>query len=368
MSGPASLSIRGVSKAFAATEVLTELDLEATAGEVLVLLGPSGSGKTTLLRLIAGLEVPDAGEVWIGGEAVSSPEAFVPTERRRVGMVFQDGALFPHVNVARNVGFGLARGERKAGARIDEMLDLVGLAGFGDRSIDSLSGGQRQRVALARALAPEPRLLLMDEPFSNLDAVLRRRLRREVRTLLAGTDVTTVFVTHDRDEAFSLGDRVAVLHHGVLAQIDEPRALYERPASQWLASFVGDAGFVPATVVSMTDDAHASAATPWGPTAVDLIEPARTGDEVVLLIRPDSLGLQPLEVKASDRSAPDAPSATVVEVDFLGDVTLLTVRLDAGPTVLVRLASRTAGALVPGARLAVAPVEAGWRPVAYPAS
>ena len=231
-------------------------------GAIVALLGPSGCGKTTLLRTIAGLERLDGGEVRIGDAVVSGPGAHVPPERRRVGMVFQDWALFPHLTVAQNVGYGLPRVDRR-GPRVEAALAMVGLAGLGDRSPGTLSGGQQQRVALARALAPEPGVLLLDEPFSNLDSALRVQVRTEVHQLLADLGVTTVFVTHDQEEAFVLGDEVAVMHEGAIVQQAEPATLYARPATPWVATFVGDANLVEATA-----DGH-TAATPVGPIALD---------------------------------------------------------------------------------------------------
>ena len=211
------VDVRGVHKSFGTTAVLRDVDLDVPSGSVVALLGPSGCGKTTLLRIIAGLEAPDAGEVRVGGRLLTGPATSVPPEHRRVGMVFQDWGLFPHLTVAQNVGYGLPRGERR-GARVDEALELVGLVGLGHRSPTTLSGGQQQRVALARALAPRPSVLLLDEPFSNLDAALRVQVRGEVHRLLRELGVTTVFVTHDQEEAFVLGDEVAVMSEGRVVQ------------------------------------------------------------------------------------------------------------------------------------------------------
>ena len=196
MNEPTSITVTAAVKRFGDVDVLRHVDLRVDAGAVVALLGPSGCGKTTLLRSIAGLERLDGGEVRIGDRLVSGPGAHVPPERRRVGMVFQDWALFPHLTVAQNVGYGLPRAQR-AGARVDAALDMVGLGGLGDRSPGTLSGGQQQRVALARALAPQPGVLLLDEPFSNLDSTLRVQVRTEVHQLLAQLEVTTVFVIHD---------------------------------------------------------------------------------------------------------------------------------------------------------------------------
>ncbi|HEU5260951.1 MAG TPA: ABC transporter ATP-binding protein [Gemmatimonadales bacterium] len=211
--------------------------LEIARGEIVALLGPSGSGKTTILRLLAGFETPDAGRLVIDGEDVTA----LPPARRRCGMVFQHYALFPHLDVGENVAFGLrGRGKGERG-KVAEVLALVDLAGFERRKPHELSGGQQQRVALARALAPEPRVLLLDEPLSNLDPALRERTRRELRALIQRVGITTVFVTHEQEEAFELGDRVAVLNQGRLEQVGAPDELYERPASLFVATFVGRA-------------------------------------------------------------------------------------------------------------------------------
>ncbi|MEX0768649.1 MAG: ABC transporter ATP-binding protein [Microthrixaceae bacterium] len=243
---PGALVVSGVSKSFdGLTKVLDGIDLVAAPGETIVLLGPSGCGKTTLLRIIAGLEFADSGQVLLGNRCVSGPGVRVAPEQRQVGMVFQDWALFPHLSVARNVGFGLPRAERKESSRINEVLALLGLSDFGDRSPSTLSGGQQQRVALARAIAPQPALLLLDEPFSNLDASLRVQVRTEVHRMLLDLGMTTVFVTHDQDEAFVLGDKVVVMGDGKVLQAGPPAELYQHPVSRWLAGFVGDANFVP---------------------------------------------------------------------------------------------------------------------------
>ena len=233
----------GVVKHLGGALIIDSLDLTIPAGKVTVLLGPSGSGKSTLLRLIAGLERLDQGTIAIGGTVVAGPNQWVAPERRRVGMVFQDWALFPHLSVGGNVAFGLPRAER-SGGRIAEVLSLVGLGGMERREPHTLSGGQQQRVALARALAPSPDVLLLDEPFSNLDAALRRRLRSEVHELLVELAVTTVFVTHDQEEAFVLGDQVAAMSAGRIAQLGTPEDLYRRPVDRWVSTFVGEANLV----------------------------------------------------------------------------------------------------------------------------
>ncbi|MEM6447928.1 MAG: ABC transporter ATP-binding protein [Cyanobacteria bacterium P01_D01_bin.123] len=242
------LDIKCISKAYEREQlVLKELSLSLEAGELLGLLGASGSGKTTLLRLIAGFERPDSGTISIQQQQVAGKGRWIPPEGRQVGVVFQDYALFPHLTLHDNVAFGLrslSRTERIA--RVQEVVALVGLEALGDRYPAELSGGQQQRVALARALAPRPQLVLMDEPFSNLDAGIRFRLRLEVREILHQAKMAAIFVTHDREEALSISDRVAVLHLGRLEQCDCPEELYGYPKSRYVAEFVTQANFLPA--------------------------------------------------------------------------------------------------------------------------
>src|SRR2546429_2536982 len=222
----AFVTLDGVRKQWSHTVAVGPLSLEIPRGEILVLLGPSGSGKTTVLRLLGGFETPDAGRIEVAGEDVTA----VPPARRRCGMVFQHYALFPHLDVGENVAFGLP-GHGTSDPKVAEVLGLVGLAGFERRKVHELSGGQQQRVALARALAPEPRVLLLDEPLSNLDPALRERTRRELRDVIRRVGITTVFVTHEQEEAFDLGDRVAVLNSGHLEQTGTPEQLYEQPVN-----------------------------------------------------------------------------------------------------------------------------------------
>ena len=237
----AYLGIRGLTKRFEGTVAVDGLSLEVARGEILALLGPSGSGKTTTLRLLASFETPDAGAVVVDGEDVTrqSPAA------RRFGMVFQHYALFPHLNVAANVAFGLRVKGEDAARRVREVLEMVDLAGYEKRSVAALSGGQQQRVALARSLAPAPRVLLLDEPLSNLDPALRERTRRELRRAIRHVAITTVFVTHEQEEAFDLGDRVAVLSGGRLEQVGTADELYDEPSSSFVASFVGRTAELP---------------------------------------------------------------------------------------------------------------------------
>jgi iron(III) transport system ATP-binding protein len=239
------MELRNVERDYGPEAAVEGFSLSVTDGELLTLLGPSGCGKTTTLRLIAGLERPTAGEITISDKVVSADDTFVPAEDRDVGLVFQDFALFPHLTVAENIVFGLqdwAAEEREA--RVDEMLDLVSLTDHRDKTPSELSGGQQQRVALARSLAPEPDVLLLDEPFSNLDVRLRVETREEVRRILKEAGVTAISVTHDQEEALSISDRVAIMHNGHIEQVGQPEIVFENPESRFVASFLGRASFL----------------------------------------------------------------------------------------------------------------------------
>lgn len=240
-----ALTCQHITKTFGATTAVDNLTFSLEQGRFFALLGPSGCGKTTSLRLIAGLEHPTSGSIVIGGQVVADSANWLPPHRRQVGLVFQDYALFPHLNVARNVAYGLRGSYKKQ--RVAEVLELVGLTGMEKRMPYELSGGQQQRVALARALAPAPQILLMDEPFSSLDAGLRQQVRVEMRRLLKATGITTILVTHDQEEAFSLADEVGVMLYGTLQQVAAPRTLYEQPANAAIAAFVGEANFLDGT-------------------------------------------------------------------------------------------------------------------------
>jgi iron(III) transport system ATP-binding protein len=241
----AQLDVTRLTKRIGGTDVLRGVSFQVASGELVAILGASGSGKTTLLRLIAGFERADAGEIRLEHELLASPSAFRKPEQRGIGYVAQEGALFPHLSVADNITFGLNRAQRKARHRVAELLALVGLpAHYADRAPQNLSGGEQQRVALARALAPSPKLLLLDEPFSALDAGLRVETREAVAQAIRAAGATAILVTHDQEEALSMGRRVGVLQHGVLAQMCTPEELYHRPASPYVADFVGDAVFL----------------------------------------------------------------------------------------------------------------------------
>ena len=275
------LVLRALTKSFGATDVLCGIDLVVPQGAFAAVLGPSGCGKTTLLRIVAGFETADAGTVALDGRVVSGPGCDVPPERRRVGVVPQEGALFPHLTVAGNVAFGLSRGAHRA-KRAEQMLELVGLAGFGPRLPGELSGGQQQRVAVARALAPDPALVLLDEPFSALDTGLRAALREDIRAAVCEAGATAVLVTHDQQEALSMADLVAVLRDGRVVQAAPPEELYGAPRDLGVATFVGEAVVLPATLRGGV------AQTALGPLQVRAQLPAGSGAGRVV-VRPEQV-------------------------------------------------------------------------------
>jgi iron(III) transport system ATP-binding protein len=314
-----ALAVRGVSRCFGDVPALVDIDLDVPTGSFTSLLGPSGCGKTTLLRIVAGLERPDTGTVVLAGREVDGPGGHVPPEERRVGMVFQAHALFPHLDVARNVAFGLRGTDVPTRtARVAEVLALVGLTGLDGRMPSELSGGQQQRVALARALAPRPALLLLDEPFSSLDATLRASVREEVRAILQAAEQTALLVTHDQEEALSITDRVGVMFAGRLHQVADPATLYRSPATREVAAFVGDADLLRGTRAGqfLVD-------TPFGrlPTAV----PVDTAT-VTVVVRPETVTLR----------TTDDGEAEVRRITFLGHDALIEVVGAAGITVRSR--------------------------------
>jgi iron(III) transport system ATP-binding protein len=320
--GALALRIERIDKRFADCHAVRSVNLSVAAGQTVVLIGPSGCGKSTLLRLIAGLEQPDgdAGRIEIGGRAVAGKDGvIVPPEARRVGLVFQDFALFPHMNVADNVAFGLPRGADRA-ERITDALNFVRLGDLARRFPHELSGGQQQRVALARALAPRPAIVLFDEPFSNLDHTLRGELREETRELLKARGMAALFVTHDREEALSLADALAVMDNGVIIQTGTPREVYVRPATAMAGRLLGEINVLPAQI---TADGH-SVDTALGRLRLDA--PAVGATQV--LLRPEAIDVN-LEVSEGN--------ATVEQTRYYGHDQLLTMRLSTGEPLLVRL-------------------------------
>ena len=315
MTEPA-LQVRGVHKRYDAP-VLRGLDLDVPVGRLVALLGPSGCGKTTLLRIVAGFERADVGTVHVGGVAVEGPGRAVPPERRRVGIVPQEGALFPHLSVHDNVAFGLPRASR-SGSRPDEVLELVGLAGMGGRMPHELSGGQQQRVALARALAPGPSLVLLDEPFSALDAGLRAQVRAEVRASLQAAGASAILVTHDQQEALSVADVVAVVRDGRVVQAAEPWEVYAHPADLGVARFVGEAVVLDGTATQR------GIRSPLG----DLTSGSSLTGDVAVVIRPEQVEVEPADLPCVD--------AVVLDREFYGHDALLRLQLPGGATATAR--------------------------------
>ena len=322
------LSLASLTKRFGKHVAVDQLSLEVRRGEMLALLGPSGSGKTTTLRLLAGFESPDAGRIEVDGEDVTG----VAPAARRFGMVFQHYALFPHLDVGENVGFGLeSQGVKPAerAARVAEALAMVELAGTERRAVSALSGGQQQRVALARALAPAPRVLLLDEPLSNLDPSLRERTRRELRGLISRIGITTVLVTHEQEEAFDLADRIALLDGGRLQQVGTAEELYGSPATVFVAGFIGRASALPVQVVSQDRDL-VRVQLPGAPAPWEVHHPGAISGPCRLLVRPEALTL----------TAPgaDVLPGRVLERRFLGAGALYLVEIAPGLTIEVNAA------------------------------
>ncbi len=349
----AGISIERVSKRYGTVAAVRDLSLEVRDREFVTLLGPSGCGKTTLLRLIAGLLAPDAGTIRVGGSTLSSAEAVVPPERRGMGMVFQNYAVWPHKTVYENVAFGLAvRRIRGAAARerVARVLDLVNLGGLERRFPGELSGGQQQRVALARSLVVEPQILLLDEPLSNLDAKLRERMRWELKELQRRTGITFVYVTHDQAEAMALSDRLAVLHEGVLLQIGAPREVYARPASRVVADFMGLVNLLPGRVVHAGADESLVSVAGGDPIRCAARAPLAEGAAVQVAIRPESLRLARDGVPAAVGEG--ALHGKLADVTFLGNLIDCHVVLDDGTR--VRVQADSGAALQPGQALRLA--------------
>jgi iron(III) transport system ATP-binding protein len=334
------ISIRGLRKWFDSrrgrVEALRGINLEVGEKEFCVLLGPSGCGKTTTLRSVAGLEKPDGGELEIAGTLVNSPSKriYVPTEKRDIGMVFQSYAIWPHMNVFNNIAFPLIKGRKKIprnhiAHKVREALRLVQLDGLEDRPATDLSGGQQQRIAMARAIVTEPKILLMDEPLSNLDARLREQMRVELKKITRAVGVTTLYVTHDQAEALSLGDNVCVMHNGEIVQTAPPHEVYAKPANLFVAQFVGEMNFVKATVTG-----PGQVECPLGLIAVSVPEGARAGAPVTLAIRPEHVKLN------ANNGSSSALKGTIASKNYLGDAALIEIEVN-GITLMAKLAGDT---------------------------
>ena len=335
------LSVEGVSKSFGSVHVLEDITFSVPRAATLVLLGPSGCGKTTLLRLIAGLERPDKGEVWRGEDLLSGDGTYVDVRHRRIGMVFQDLALFPHMSVFKNVAYGLSPSQRRnreiRDKEVSEAIALVNLEGLEHRRPHQLSGGQQQRVALARALVPRPEVILFDEPFASLDTSLRIEVRSEVHELLHALGTTAVFVTHDQEEAFVIGEEVVVMKDRRIVQHDRPSVLYRRPVSPWVGLFVGHANMLPATVQGTTartsiGDIDLLADVVSG-SAADASGSGSAGGSVNVLVRPEHLQLLG-GISGGGSSNGSGTSAKVELVEYHGHDTMYAVKLAEDGTML----------------------------------
>ena len=336
-----TVRIENVAKRFEQVAAVAGVSVEIEAGELFTLLGPSGCGKTTLLRLLAGLETPDTGTIHFGKDRVDTE----PVYRRNIGMVFQNYAIFPHMTVGDNVAYGLRarkRPDSEVAKRVAEALEMVQMADYGARRPDQLSGGQQQRVALARALATRPAVLLMDEPLSNLDARLRHSMRAEIRSLQKQVGITTVYVTHDQEEALAISDRIAVMEQGQIRQVGSPVEIYRRPAHQGVASFVG-------TCSAVAAELDGDRMTAGGKRFERAFRTPPVGP-VVLGLRPEML--KPLPV-GWEPPGEVALNGTVEEETFLGGFSSVRVRLTTGERV-VALSARPPGSFPPGAKLVVA--------------
>ncbi len=311
-----ALRCSGVSKRYGTVQAVVGLELTADAGRILALLGPSGCGKTTTLRLIAGFEQPDEGEISIGGHVVSSLVGTIPPEKRRIGMVFQEGALFPHLTVEQNVGYGLRKQQDRA-TRIAEALELVGLSEMRQRLPHELSGGQQQRVALGRALAPRPDILLLDEPFSNLDAKLAEQLRSDVATILRASGVTAVFVTHDQEAALHVGDEVALMNEGQVEQTGSPARVFHSPETKYAAEFLGTVDFLPVSVAGGVMTSELGILEGIDIPSVSL---GGASTHLEIMIRPDCL----------ECAADEDGTALVVDREFRGAFYLYRLQLASG--------------------------------------
>lgn len=307
------LKLHNIGIHYGETQIVHNVDMQLEPGEIGCLLGASGSGKTSILRAVAGFVPLSAGEIHIRNECVSSPTTNMPPEQRKVAMMFQDLALFPHLNVAENIAFGLSGlSAKEQPQRVTEMLQLVSLQGMEQRGLHELSGGQQQRVALARALAPKPDMILLDEPFSSLDTELRQQLTVQMREILKKERVTALLVTHDQQEAFAFADKIAIIHQGELLQWDTPYHLYHQPKSRPVAAFIGTSNFIPATIMT-TNDAQCALKTAFGVLTIAKQPNWQEGQTVELLLRPDDV-----QLLSEGEKAELSTDATVTSVTFLG--------------------------------------------------
>ena len=335
MNGPV-IQCDGVTKNFGDFVAVRDVSFDVSPGEIVSILGSSGCGKTTVLRLIAGLEAPNAGRILIRGEVASTPQRQTPPDKRGIGMVVQEYALFPHMTVRQNISFGLTKlGDTERAARVEEAMSLVRLENLEDRYPHELSGGQQQRIALARTMAPRPFAVLLDEPFSNIDAGMRSEVRRDVEAILRANNTAAVLVTHDRDEAFAIADRVAIMSDGGLHQVGAPEAVYHLPATRQVALMTGTCDFICGAVLSDGTVKTEAGVLPYDTHSGDI----GPGSEVELVVHPDDFGID------ANESGPMVVKAR----EFRGDETVLVIEFPSGATIRCRQESYCA--ITPGQRL-----------------
>ena len=349
-SAVAGLELVGVKKAFGGTTVLDGMDLAVAPGEFVSLIGPSGCGKTTTLNIVAGFENPDQGEVWLGGSKITG----LPSHRRGLGMVFQSHALFPHMTVAENIGFGLRMrkvADAEINRRVGRALEMVRLSGFEGRHPRQLSGGQQQRVGLARALAVQPKVILLDEPLSSLDAQLRRDMKSEVRRILKAVSTTSVYVTHDQEEALTMSDRIVLMNKGRIEQAGTPEEVYTHPVSEFATAFIGQASFLDGQVL----DAR-SGRVAFGPAGTAVIRAdlaRRDGDRIRLAVRPDRVGVSP---QADDGTL----TGTLITRTFVGPILHCEIGMADGAALLAHVPAKAPLLTKPGDTVAIRVDPADW--------
>ena len=316
------IECQSVTKFYDDFKAVDQADLSISTTEVLVILGPSGSGKSTFLRIIAGLEDLDSGNVFFEGNNISNPDSYVPADKRKMGMIFQDIALFPHLNIADNIAFGLKGSKPFKQGKVKELRSLIDLDGYGPNFPHELSGGEQQRVAIARALAPSPDVLLMDEPFSSLDTELRIQLRHEVRKILKKAGIGAILVTHDQEEAFNFADWIIVMKSGKIIQNGLPAEIYHDPCSHWVASFVGDCNFIKLPAEKNKSQSYLN----------EVFEKENISEKTELMVRPENIQVQPCE------SATDA-HGKITDINFFGNKQVLSIEMKTGEQIKAAVSS-----------------------------